>query len=353
MNDAATATPGGDGGAEAPVPAVVAPIVAAAGAHVPTLLRTIEQRLRQVATPGRDALDASAAATVSAGGKRLRPLLAVVVAGPRVADAADADPGGVADGPRQAIVRAGVALELIHTATLVHDDVLDAAALRRGRPTTFHAHGRAAAGCLGDALFAAAFAELAGGGDAAAVRVLAAASRALAQGELLQRADAWRGDVEESRYMTRCRLKTGALFEAAARLGALVAADPPEAFAGFASAIGVAFQLFDDVLDVVGPPEVTGKPRGTDLLDGTATLPLLLARERDPGLRALDVRSVTTPELAADVCDRIVATGATTETEARARTLVEQALAALPDGLDGGRSGALRLIARGVVDRRL
>ncbi|EHN11452.1 Polyprenyl synthetase [Patulibacter medicamentivorans] len=153
--------------------------------------------------------------------------------------------------------------------------------------------------------------------------------------------------------MTRCRLKTGALFEAAARLGALVAADPPEAFAGFASAIGVAFQLFDDVLDVVGPPEVTGKPRGTDLLDGTATLPLLLARERDPGLRALDVRSVTTPELAADVCDRIVATGATTETEDRARTLVEQALAALPDGLDGGRSGALRLIARGVVDRRL
>ncbi|WP_320668539.1 polyprenyl synthetase family protein [Patulibacter defluvii] len=346
MNDAATATPDGPDPAGVAIPAVVAPIVAVAGDHVPPLLGRIERRLRQVAAPGAasDPLDAAGAATVAAGGKRLRPLLALVVAGPAIT----ADPAA-----QDAIVRAGVALELTHTATLVHDDVLDAAALRRGRPTTFHAHGRAAATCLGDALFAAAFGELAGGDDERAVRVLAAASRALAQGELLQRADAWRADVGEDRYMTRCRLKTGALFDAAARLGALVAGNEPEAFAAFASAVGVAFQLFDDVLDVVGPPEVTGKPRGTDLLDGTATLPLLVARERDEQLRALDVRSIVTPEQAAAVCDRIVACGATDETERRARALVEDALAALPTALDDGREGALRLIARGVVDRRL
>ncbi|MEV4423313.1 polyprenyl synthetase family protein, partial [Patulibacter sp. NPDC049589] len=118
-------------------------------------------------------------------------------------------------------------------------------------------------------------------------------------------------------------------------------------------AIGIAFQLFDDVLDVVAPPEQTGKPRGTDLLDGTVTLPMLVARERDPSLRALDVRTVTTAEQAAEVCDRIAATGATAATEERARELVAAGLDALPVGLDDGRRTALGLVARGVVDRRL
>lgn len=334
-----------NGAPEDRVPAAVRPILSAAGGHVPVVLSEIEAALRSSAAPGATTLDDRALDTVQAGGKRLRPLLTIVVGGPRVAE-----PGGAA---RAAVVRAGVAVELTHTATLLHDDVLDAGLLRRGRPTAFARDGRAAATCLGDVLFASAFATLAGGGDARALRVLARASRQLAQGELAQRADAWSADVDEERYLYRCQLKTGALFEASARLGALAADEADDAFARFAGAIGVAFQLFDDVLDVVAPPEQTGKPRGSDLLDGTVTLPLLVARERDPWLRDLDVRTVTTTERAAEVCDRIAATGATTVTEERARALVANGLAALPDDLDAGRAAALELVARGVVDRRL
>jgi octaprenyl-diphosphate synthase len=202
-------------------------------------------------------------------------------------------------------------------------------------------------------LFASAFGTLAGGGDPRALRVLARASRELAQGELLQRADAWSTDVDEARYLRRCHLKTGALFEASARLGALAAGEDDEAFARSAAAIGGAFQLFYDVLDVVAPPEQTGKPRGTDLLDGTVTLPMLVARERDPSLRDLDVRTITTAEQAAEVCDRIAATGAADVTEERARDLVAEGVAALPVDLDEARRTALGLVARGVVDRRL
>ena len=120
------------------------------------------------------------------------------------------------------------------------------------------------------------------------------------------------------RYILRCELKTAALFDAACRLGALFAGGrnggmpPTVAFLGaFGAHIGVAFQILDDVLDVSGPAERTGKHRGTDLLDGTITLPLILARERDPELRSLDLQNaVTTPTEASDVCDRIAETGA-------------------------------------------
>jgi octaprenyl-diphosphate synthase len=334
-----------DGPTGARIPAVVAPIVAVAGAHVPEVLAAVERTLREAAAPGATPMDRAAFETVAAGGKRLRPLLAVIVGGPAVAEA-----GSPARG---AVVRGGVAVELTHTATLLHDDVLDAGLLRRGAPTAYARDGRAAATCLGDVLFAAAFATLAGGGDAAALRVLAAASRELAQGELLQRADAWSTAIDEERYLRRCHLKTGALFQASASLGALAAGEDVAAYAQFASAIGVAFQLFDDVLDVVAPPEQTGKPRGSDLLDGTVTLPMLVARERDPQLAALDLRTIRTTEQAAEVCDRIAATGATAATEARARELVAAGVAALPSGLDPGRRAALELVAAGVVDRRL
>ncbi|MGE4425122.1 MAG: polyprenyl synthetase family protein [Solirubrobacteraceae bacterium] len=323
------------------IPAALQPIIAAAGPGVPPLLKAVETRLRQIAAPGATPVDEVAAATVAAGGKRLRPLLAILVAGAPDAGAR-----------RDAVVRAGAAVELIHTATLVHDDVLDAAPLRRGRPTVFAVQGRAAATVVGDRLFAAAFAEIAGGGAPEPPAVLAEAARALARGELLQRADAWRTDVTEARYLERCRLKTGALFAAAARLGALAGDRDPEVYARFASALGVAFQLFDDVLDVVGPPEVTGKARGTDLLDGTVTLPFLLAREESPDLAALDLAGLGEQDAAA-VCDRIAATGAIAATEARARALVGDALAGLPADPDAQRSAALALVARGVVDRRL
>src|SRR5262249_9062395 len=147
------------------------------------------------------------------------------------------------------------------------------------------------------------------------------------------------------------RLKTAVLFRAACELGALEGEDEEriEGLAAFGERIGLAFQLLDDVLDVTGPPERTGKPRGADLLDGTVTLPLILARERDPELGALDLTGVVTPAQAARVCERIADTGALEDTRARALDLVGSAKAELPD-LPGRQRTALELIADGVVE---
>jgi geranylgeranyl pyrophosphate synthase len=270
--------------------------------------------------------------TIEAGGKRLRPLL-VFIAG---LDGPDSD----------RLVRGAVAVELIHSATLVHDDTLDAAPLRRGRRTVFASGGRPAATAIGDLLFAQAFAELAGNENVEQLRVLSAASSALARGELIQREDAWSGDVTVERYIHRCELKTATLFEAACELGAIGAGST--SLEGFGMSIGTAFQILDDVLDMTGPAERTGKRRGTDLLDGTVTLPLIEARRLDPTLARLDLRSIDDPE---DVCDRVLATGATQLARERAHRMVDAAKANLPSGLGPDQRRALELVADGVVER--
>jgi geranylgeranyl pyrophosphate synthase len=237
-------------------------------------------------------------------------------------------------------------------ATLVHDDVLDCAPLRRGRPTVFAAGGRLAATTTGDLLFSRAFAELASTGSADAVCALSDATSALARGELMQRADAWSADVTPERYLERCRLKTASLFCASCRLGAIFGGRPAmaEAMCRFGEGIGLAFQVLDDVLDVSGPSERTGKPRGTDLLDGTVTLPLILARRRDPELEQLDPG--LTPERAEQICERIAATGALGAAREQALTHVAEAKRSLNSlDLPEQRRRALELVADGVVER--
>jgi geranylgeranyl pyrophosphate synthase len=172
----------------------------------------------------------------------------------------------------------------------------------------------------------------------------------------MQRADAWADGVTPERYLERCELKTASLFEAACRLGALLGrGEPSEAseLARFGGRIGLAFQIFDDVLDVAGPAERTGKPRGADLLDGTVTLPLILARARDPELRELDLReAVSEPAQAAAVCDRFALTGALGDARERALAHVAEAKALLSSlTLDDRRRRALELLADGVVER--
>jgi geranylgeranyl pyrophosphate synthase len=312
-------------------------LVEAGGAHVPDLMARLERRLEALASSHGELLAEHAGSTIRAGGKRLRPLLVFLAAGePPTGD--------------EGVLRAAVAVELIHSATLVHDDVLDAALLRRGRPTVVATAGRAIATATGDLLFSRAFAELAANGRADEVRVLSEASSALAEGELLQREDAWNVDVAHARYLHRCDLKTARLFQAACRLGALEGGGPAEALGAFGRRIGLAFQLLDDVLDVSGPAERTGKHRGTDLLDGTVTLPLILARERDAELAALDVRSVRTPERAEAVCDAISATGVLDQARAEALEMVAAAKAELPE-LPEGQRAALELVADSVADR--
>jgi geranylgeranyl pyrophosphate synthase len=322
-----------------------APIAAAAGPHVPELLDRIEVRLGEIAAGYPEPLSGWASGTIAAGGKRLRPLLVLVAAGP---------PAAWTPGADAALVRAGVAVELVHSATLVHDDVLDAAPMRRGEPTVWSSAGRRAAVATGDALFADAFRELVRSGDVAQVQALSRAGSALAEGELLQRADAWDTAVPVERYLHRCELKTARLFEAACALG-VHAGTGDAVLAGelvrFGRRVGLAFQLLDDVLDVSGPVERTGKHRGTDLLDGTVTLPFLLARERDPAIAAIDLRAVTTPADAEALCDAIAACGALEDARAQALGLVTSAKDELPEQLGGPQRAALDLVADGVVAR--
>ena len=313
------------------VPPPITAVLDASSRWLPARLGQVEDLLLEQVSGHGELLAADAGSTLAAGGKRLRPLLVLLCAGPE---------GGAA------AVRAATAIELVHMATLVHDDILDAAPLRRGRPTVVAASGRGRAVGAGDLLFSRAFALLAAAGDGRAIELLAAASVALARGELAQRQDAFDIDVSEQRYLERCRLKTATLFRCAVLLG-----HDDEALAEFGSAIGLAFQLLDDVLDVAGPPERTGKARGTDLLDGTVTLPLILAVEREPALAATDLRRLD-PAAAEVLCDRIAATGALDDVRARALEMVAAAKAGLDGaGLEAEQRRLLDLVADGVVQR--
>jgi geranylgeranyl pyrophosphate synthase len=315
-------------------------VLRAGGPALAAAMERVERRLTELASGHGAVLAQHATATIAAGGKRLRPLLVFVAAG--------TDELGF-DVPER-LVRAAVAVELIHSASLVHDDVLDGAPLRRGAPTVLASGGRAIATATGDLLFSRAFAELVASGEIADVRALSAASSALSAGELLQRADAWDASIALERYLHRCELKTGSLFEAACRLGALARGGPADALAAFGRRIGLAFQLLDDVLDVSGPASRTGKARGTDLLDGTVTLPLILARERDSAFAEIDLRALRTAADAEAICDRIAATGALEEARTRALAVVAEAQQALPE-LPAAQRDALTLVAQGVVER--
>ena len=313
------------------VPPPVTAVLDASSRWLPARLGEVEQLLRAAVAGHGEILGEDAAATLEAGGKRLRPMLVLLCAGPQ---------GG------EEAVRAAAAIELVHVATLVHDDVLDDAPLRRGLPTVAATSGRERAVAAGDLLFSRAFALLAEAGDARAVALLADASVALARGELAQRRDAFDLAVGEERYLERCRLKTARLFECACLLG-----HDDARLREFGAGIGLAFQLLDDVLDVSGPPERTGKARGTDLLDGTITLPLIEAAQSDPSLREVDLHALDAGSAEA-VCERIAATGALDRVRARALQLVADAKQALErSAFEPEQRQLLSLVADGVVQR--
>jgi geranylgeranyl pyrophosphate synthase len=220
-------------------------------------LEAVERRLGAVVDEHPGTVASVGADALAAGGKRLRPTLTFL-------SARMGEPLPVAE---------GAAIELVHMATLIHDDIVDGAHLRRGRAAAWTAHGADAAKAAGDHLFAAAFATLAAGGSHERVSALADASLALARGEALQRLQRHDPGTSVDAYLERCALKTGSLFAAACVLGG--------GSAEFGRLLGVAFQIVDDILDCSGETVETGKIPGTDLRDGTPTLPLLLAARED------------------------------------------------------------------------
>jgi geranylgeranyl pyrophosphate synthase len=313
------------------VPPPVTAVLDASSRWLPVRLGEVEASLRELSGGHGEPLTVGATATLAAGGKRLRPLLVLLCAG---------GSGG------EAAVRAATAIELVHMASLVHDDVLDEAPLRRGQPTVAIISGRQRAIATGDLLFSRAFALLSGAREARAVELLSEASVALARGELVQRQDAFDTAISEERYLKRCRLKTGRLFECACLMGR-----DDEALRAFGAEIGLAFQLLDDVLDVAGPPERTGKARGTDLLDGTITLPLIAAAELDPGIGSLELSGLDA-EAAEAICDRIAATGALEKVRSRALEMVARAKRQLGSpAFEPEQRQLLELVADGVVQR--
>jgi geranylgeranyl pyrophosphate synthase len=263
---------------------------------------------------------AEAGAEALAGGKRLRPLLVFL-----------ASPLGAA--PPVAV---GVAVELVHMATLVHDDLVDGAELRHGRASVWSLHGAGIAVATGDYLFARAFAELAATGDVRAVAILAEAAVSLARGEALQRRQAHNPDTSVESYLERCSLKTGKLFEAACRLAG--------GSAEFGLALGIAFQVADDILDCTGDVADTGKIPGTDLREGTPTLPLLLAARHDEVVR----RALAGRGSLDGVLVRVAATGALERSRAVALDYARTARAHVDGGL---RREELLALTDAVVNR--
>ena len=288
-------------------------------------LEALELKLEDVVGVHGGLVGEIASETLLAGGKRLRPLLLFL-----------ATPRELRGGDRA--LAAGAAVELVHMASLVHDDLLDRAHVRRGRPTAWAEHGDTAATAAGDYLFARAFGEIATTGDPQAVAILAGAALALARGEALQRSQAFAPETTVEDYLARCTLKTGRLFEAACLLGG-----GRSGLGEFGLALGVAFQIADDILDCVGEAGETGKEPGADLRDGTPTLPLILAAREDAA-----VRRALAGEPVPDALARVAATGALEQSREVALDFAERARVSLDGEVD---REALDAIAVAVVDR--
>jgi octaprenyl-diphosphate synthase len=233
-------------------------------------MRAVDSVIRQRLQSEVALINTIAEYIIVAGGKRLRPALLLLIA--RALDYHGAYRHEMA-----------AVIEFIHTATLLHDDVVDASDLRRGRQTANALFGNPASVLVGDFLYSRAFQMMLEPGQMAIMRVLADATNTIAEGEVLQLLNCHDPDVDEARYLQVIRYKTARLFEAAAQIAALLAGvegNVQAACAAYGRHLGTAFQIIDDVLDYSGASQETGKNVGDDLREGKLTLPLIWLRER-------------------------------------------------------------------------
>ncbi len=282
---------------------------------------------------------------IGAGGKRLRPALLLLVC------------GALGCRSEQRFNLAAV-VEFIHTATLLHDDVVDESTLRRGRATANESFGNPASVLVGDFLYSRAFQMMLDAKQARVMEILADATNVIAEGEVLQLMNMHDANLDEAAYLRVIRSKTAKLFEASARLGAVLAGAPhdvEEACATYGQALGTAFQVIDDVLDYDGEAEVMGKNLGDDLREGKATLPLIAAMQRgSPDQRALVRHAIESG--GADELARIVAivreTGALEVTRAAAAAEAQRAVDAASLLPDNEHSRGMLELASQLLQRR-
>jgi len=264
---------------------------------------------------------------------------------------------GVADTRR---VVAAALIEFIHTATLLHDDVVDGSDRRRGRPTANEAFGNAASVLVGDFLYTRAFEMMVSLDCMPLMQLMAGTTNRIAQGEVMQLTHSFDLDLSESRYFQVIEAKTAVLFAAAAQLGGLLAgveAGQQQAFYRYGHALGLAFQLIDDVLDYAADPAVWGKSLGDDLAEGKLTLPLIQALRGPRGgeiralIQPLEQGDALTPEDMQQVRTLLADSGGLEYTRRLAQNhalAAQKALSALPASL--ARQG-LEVLARLAVER--
>ena len=282
---------------------------------------------------------------VAAGGKRLRPALLLLMCGAL----------GFNGSHR---LNLAAVVEFIHTATLLHDDVVDDSTLRRGRATANAAFGNPASVLVGDFLYSRAFQMMVEVGDMRVMQTLSDATNVIAEGEVLQLMNMHDASLSEDSYLRVIRSKTAKLFEASARLAALLAQSPPaleNACAEYGQALGTAFQVIDDLLDYNGDAVLMGKNLGDDLREGKATLPLIIAMQRAAPLeRAIIAGAIQTgsttemPQIMAIV----KATGALRATEEAAAAEARRALGALKNLPISKYRDALEQLASQLLDRQ-
>ncbi|MHB1123429.1 MAG: polyprenyl synthetase family protein [Ramlibacter sp.] len=282
---------------------------------------------------------------ISAGGKRLRPALLLLVCGAL----------GFRGGQR---FNLAAVVEFIHTATLLHDDVVDESTLRRGRATANESFGNPASVLVGDFLYSRAFQMMLDAHDMRVMEILADATNVIAEGEVLQLMNMHDASLDEAAYLRVIRSKTAKLFEASARLGAVLAgasAQVEEACAQYGQALGTAFQVIDDVLDYDGQTGEMGKNIGDDLREGKATLPLIAAMQRGtPAQREVVRRAIETG--AASELEHIVAivkeTGALDITRQAAAAEAQRAIDAARQLPENEHSQGLLQLAAQLLQRR-
>lgn len=281
---------------------------------------------------------------VESGGKRLRPALLLLCA-------------GACHYPGPHHHELAVVVEFIHTATLLHDDVVDESNLRRGRRTANATFGNAASVLVGDFLYSRAFQMMVRVQSMRVMEVLADATNTIAEGEVLQLLNVHNAEVTEQAYLEVIRRKTAKLFEAAARLGAILGGAPreiEEGFAAYGAHLGTAFQLVDDVLDYSGDLHETGKNLGDDLNEGKPTLPLLHVLHRGAPAQAALVRHAIEQggrDDFAAVLDAIAATGALEYTRNAARAEAATAREAIARAPSSAYRDSLLNLATFAVER--
>lgn len=282
---------------------------------------------------------------ISSGGKRLRPALLLLICG--------------ALGYRGAQrFNLAAVVEFIHTATLLHDDVVDESTLRRGRATANEHFGNPASVLVGDFLYSRAFQMMLDAHDVRVMEILAEATNVIAEGEVMQLMNMHDPGLDESAYLQVIRSKTAKLFEASARLGAVLAGAPPHverACADYGQALGTAFQVIDDVLDYAGAAEEMGKNLGDDLREGKVTLPLIAAMRRGTeAQRALIRRAIEVGDLSEldHVVEIVRATGALEVANQAAAAEAQRAMSAAEQLPSNGHAQALLQLAASLLARR-